>query len=58
MSKKKKKNIPVFYLSAEENTLRYMPQYNGFIIGHGAHGDRKYNRRKAKKAFQNQLKDW
>ena len=28
------------------------PQFNGFNVGHGAHGDKKYNRRKEIKEFK------
>ena len=45
---KKMKPIKVGYISAEQNTLNKMPQYNGFKCGHGPHGDTKYNRRKNK----------
>lgn len=51
MSKKlsKMKSIPVYHLSAEEATKLKMPRYNAYAIGHGVHGDVKYNRLKSKK---------
>ena len=53
MSKKNRKvpgTGPVWRLSAEEATLAGKPRFNGFACGHGAHGDRKYNRTRAKQA--------
>ena len=57
MSSKKKvsKSGAVWRRSAVENTLDHMPKYNGYACGHGAHGDAKYNRAKAKRAWQNEL---
>lgn len=49
-----KKNV-VFYMSAEENTLRQMPKFNGFAAGHGIHGDNKYNRTKSKRQWKKEL---
>lgn len=51
-----KKNV-VFYMSAEENTLRQMPKMNGFQTGHGAHGTVKYNRTKSKKQWKKGLEN-
>lgn len=51
-----KKNI-VFYMSAEENTLRKMPKMNGFQTGYGVHGDKKYNRTKSKRRWRKGIKD-
>ncbi len=42
----------VWRLSAEEATLAAKPRYNGFACGHGAHGDAKYNRAKAKRTWE------
>lgn len=50
------KNGPVWYRSAEEATLDQMPKFNGFRCGTGAHGDTKYNRAKAKRTWQQQLR--
>lgn len=50
------KNGPVWYRSAEEATLDQMPKFNGFRCGTGAHGDAKYNRAKAKRTWQQQLR--
>ena len=51
---KRKKNV-VFSLTAEENTLRQMPHYNAYQGGYGAHGSRKYNRKKVKRDFRKML---
>ena len=57
MPRKKKapKSGAVRRRSAVENTLDHMPKYNGYACGHGAHGDSKYNRAKAKRAWQDEL---
>lgn len=59
MSKKKQKapkgNV-IWHQSAEEATLAKKPRYNGFACGHGAHGDTKYNRTKAKRTWKQQLR--
>ena len=59
MSKKKRKtpkgNV-VWRQSAEEATLAKKPRYNGFACGHGAHGSAKYDRTKAKRAWQKTLR--
>ena len=55
MSKKNKKSIKVFYMSAEENTLRQMPKYNPFACGYGPHGNRGYNRRENKEALRREI---
>lgn len=49
-----KKNI-VFYMSAEEATLRAMPKYNGYQTGCGAHSDYKYNRTKSKREWKKRI---
>lgn len=56
-SKITKKDV-VFYMSAEENTLRQMPKMNGFQTGHGIHGDRKYNRTKSKRQWKKETKNY
>lgn len=43
-------------MSADEATLAKRPHYNGYICGHGAHGEAKYSRTKSKRAWQKQLK--
>lgn len=53
---KRKKNKRVFYLSAEENTLRQMPKYNPYQGGYGSHGDKAYNRRKNKEQLRKELR--
>ncbi|MCI8367826.1 MAG: hypothetical protein HFJ66_09585 [Eggerthellaceae bacterium] len=60
MSKKHKRAVPksgaVWRQSADEATLAQNPRYNGFACGHGVHGEAKYNRTKAKRAWQKQLR--
>ena len=60
MSAKRKKRAPksgaVWRMSAKEATLAKKPRYNGYVCGHGAHGDAKYSRMKSKRAWQKQLK--
>ena len=60
MSAKRKKRAPksgaVWRMSAKEATLAKKPRYNGYVCGHGAHGDAKYSRTKSKRAWQKQLK--
>ena len=60
LSAKRKKHAPksgaVWHMSADEATLAKKPHYNGYICGHGAHGDAKYSRTKSKRAWQKQLK--
>ena len=46
----------VWRQSADEATLAQNPRYNGFACGHGAHGDRKFNRAKASRAWKAQLR--
>lgn len=45
----------VWHLSAEEATLAKKPRYNGYVCGHGAHGDTRYNRAKAKRAWKESM---
>ena len=54
---KKKPNMSVYHLSATENTLRQMPKFNPHQIGHGVHGDTKYNRRKEKEKLRKLLNE-
>ena len=59
--KKKKKNVPTpktntfIVLTSEEATRMTMPKYNTHAIGHGAHGDCKYNRAKERRQFKREL---
>ena len=46
----------VWRQSAEEATLVNKPHYNGFACGHGAHGSAKFNRAKAKQAWEKQIR--
>jgi len=45
---KAKPSDTVFHQSGVEATRQQMPKYNAFAVGHGSHGDRKYNRNKKK----------
>lgn len=60
MPKKRARKAPktgaVWRQTADEATLAQNPRYNGFACGHGAHGEAKYSRAKAKRAWQKQLK--
>lgn len=60
MSKRKRKPAKtgaVWHLSAEEATLAQKPRYNAHICKTGAHGDAKYNRCKAKRDWNRQLRN-
>lgn len=54
---KKKANMSVYHLSATENTLRQMPKFNPYQIGHGVIGDTKYNRKKEKEKLRKLLSE-
>ena len=64
MSKRKRKK----YTSTDKNVVFHMdsvevfevkkPRYNAYAIGHGVHGDTKYNRRKENREFKRSLNDW
>lgn len=54
---KRKKNISVLHISSVENTLRQMPKYNPYQVGHGSHGDRAYNRRKYKEQLRKEIRE-
>ena len=60
MSKNRKRKAPktgaVWRQTADEATLAQNPRYNGFACGHGVHGETKYSRAKAKRAWQKQLR--
>lgn len=61
MSKKKlskMKSIPVMHISGEQVTLMKMPKYNPYSIGHGVHGDVKYNRKKVQKETKRIISEW
>ena len=49
MSKKKTQKTMV--ISSMEIWEMRKPRYDGFTCGHGAHGDKKYNRRKVQRDF-------
>lgn len=49
---KKNKVQKVAIISAIEIFEMRKPQYNGFACGHGAHGNKGYNRRKVKEQFR------
>ena len=50
------KSGAVWRQSADEATLAQNPRYNGFACGHGVHGDRKFNRAKANRAWKAQVR--
>lgn len=55
MGKRKKaypKGDVVFHMSAEEATCAKMPKYNAYAGGYGAHGSKKYDRRKAEREWK------
>lgn len=47
-----KKNVKQYKITSNQIFDAQKPQYNGFAGGYGAHGDKKYNRRKAKQDFR------
>lgn len=54
MSKKKNKK---YIITSEQMFDFQKPKYNGFICRGGAHGDKKYNRRKEKDRWKKDLLD-
>ena len=48
----KKKNQKVLIISSMEIWEMRKPRYDGFACGHGAHGNKGYNRRKVKEQFR------
>lgn len=55
---KKNKTIKVATITAIDIFNMQKTQYNGFGVGHGAHGHKGYDRRKEKKNFQRELRNW
>lgn len=51
MAKKQK----TYKITSQQIFDAQKPQFNGFAGGYGAHGDRKYNRNKAKADFRRDL---
>ena len=50
------KSNKVFSRSGTERTLDAMKyMHNGYVVGYGAHGDRKYNRTKVKRQWRKEL---
>ena len=49
---KKKKTQKVGVITSQQIFDAQKPQWNGWACGHGAHGDRKYNRRKVQRDFR------
>lgn len=47
----------VYHLSAEENTLRQMPKFNPYQVGHGSHGHKGYNRRRNKQELRKEIRE-
>ena len=55
MSKRKQHNPKgntILKKSRVEATLDDKPYYNAYAVGHGVHGDTKYNRNKVKREFK------
>ena len=52
MSKKSQK---VLIISAMEIWEMRKPRYDGYTCGHGAHGSKKYNRRKVERQFRKEI---
>ena len=48
---KKNKTQHVATITSLEIFDMCKPQFNGYVCGHGAHGSKKYNRRKVQRDF-------
>ena len=53
--KKYQRKGSVFYMTSEEATLSRMPKYNAYACGTGAHGKKKYDRRKVERNLKEVL---
>lgn len=51
----KNKSKKKYIISKEDIWKAKKPKYNGFAIGHGPHGDTKYNRRNNKKELLEEI---
>jgi len=51
MAKKKQ----VLIISSMEIWKMRKPKYNAYTCGHGAHGSKKYNRRKVEREFRKEI---
>lgn len=49
------KKCKIKVMSSDEATLAQKPLYNGHAVGHGPHGDLKYNRKKEKEKLRREL---
>lgn len=49
------KTQKILVMTAIEHTKAMMPKYNPYATGHGAHGDKKYNRAKEKRRFKKEI---
>ena len=47
-----KKKQTIIVISAMEIWEMRKPKYNAYACGHGAHGSKKYNRRKVEREFR------
>lgn len=54
----KKKAQKVITISAMEIWEMRKPRYDGYMCGHGAHGNKGYNRRKEKAKFLKEISNW
>ena len=50
-----KKSQKVLIISAMEIWEMRKPHYDGYTCGHGAHGSKKYNRRKIERQFRKEI---
>lgn len=55
MNRYKNKNCKIKVMSSDEATLAQKPLYDGYAVGHGPHGDLKYNRKKEKEKLRREL---
>lgn len=59
MSKKKNfKSNHFVVMTSVEATRAAMPKFNGHAVGHGVHGDTKYNRNREKNKFRREMLDY
>lgn len=51
------KNEKKYIISKEKVWQAKKPKFNGFAVGHGVHGDTKYNRKKEKENLEKILNE-
>ena len=52
---KKKKTQKVGVITSQQIFDMRKPQWDGWACGHGAHGSKKYNRRKVEREFRKEM---